>query len=270
MNFNTIFPSGDDSIIIPDVNTKVIICAFDAEWLSNYTQFENLILSYQFSSIDLSNGNRADIIYYANYIEKERLSLTGVLEQIALSLGLKLSALKHYLIVLIAHNAVAEWSTLSNRNKLAPKLQFIRKTVITPNMTGVKLKIYDRSRNPIHTKFMLKDTMLLVPDKYRSLKKASELVDPDFAKLDIGSDNLSNMLKFLQEDPMGFEAYALRDTQVTLKLWITLQCMFNDINKSDSKIYSTLSSAALNNYISSYGTTKKDKEFFHGIFRRRA
>lgn len=267
INFTRSFPKGGDSVVVPG-KTAVIVVSMDAEWQSNYTKNENLILSYQFSAVDLKTGLRGDDIYYTNWVEKERLTITQILEQIGNIVGLSLSDLNGYTIVLIAHNAIAEWSTIKNRCKLNKSLQMIRKTVITPGTSPIELKIYDRNRNKKIVKFMLKDTMLLVPEAYRSLKKASVLVDPEFAKLDLTKEELSNMLKLLQEEPEKFEAYAIRDTQVTLKLWITLQYMLNKINGTEDRIYSTLSSAALSRFKAMY-TENFGRKSFGLLFRRR-
>lgn len=267
IDFTHSFPNGDDGVVIPG-ETAVIVGSMDAEWWSNYTKYENLILSYQFSVINLKTGLRGDGVYYTNWVEKERLTITQIIEQVGKVAGLTLSDLNAYTIILVAHNAIAEWSTIKNRNKLNKQLQMIRKTVITPGVSPIELKIYDQNRNKKTVKFMLKDTMLLVPEAYRSLKKASVLVDPDFAKLDLSKEELSNMLKLLQEDPAKFEAYAIRDTQVTLKLWITLQCMLNKINGTQDKIFSTLSSAALSRFKSMY-VEEFGGEAYELLFRRK-
>ncbi len=267
IDFAHSFPNGDDSAVIPG-ETAVIVVSMDAEWWSNYTKNENLILSYQFSVVDLKTGLRGDDIYYTNWVEKERLTITQILEQVGNIVGLSLSDLNGYTIVFVAHNAIAEWSTIKNRSKLNKYLQMIRKTVITPGISPIELKIYDGNRNKKIVKFMLKDTMLLVPEAYRSLKKASVLVDPEFAKLDLTKEELSNMLKLLQEEPAKFEAYAIRDTQVTLKLWITLQCMLNEINGTGDRIFSTLSSAALSRFRSMY-VQEFGGEAFEFLFRRK-
>jgi hypothetical protein len=267
IDFAHSFPNGDDSAVITG-GKSVLIATIDAEWLSNYTKSENLILSYQFSVIDLKTGNRGDGIYYTNWVEKERLTITQIIEQIGNVVGLTLSKLNGYTIVVVAHNAIAEWSAIKNRNKLNKQLQMIRKTVITPGVSPIILKIYDENRNKKIVKFMLKDTMLLVPELYRSLKKASILVDPEFAKLDLTKEELSNMLKLLQDNPVRFETYAIRDTQVTLKLWITLQCMLNEINGTKDKIFSTLSSAALSRFKSKY-VEEFGGQDFEFLFRRK-
>lgn len=267
INFAHSFPNGDDSVIITG-EKSFLIAAMDAEWQSNYTKNENLTLSYQFSVIDLKTGRRGDGIYYTNWVEKERLTITQIIQQIGTIVGLTLSSLNGYTIVLVAHNAIAEWSTIKDRDKLNQQLQVIRKTVITAGGSSVALKYYDENRNKKVVKFMLKDTMLLVPESYRSLKKASALVDPEFAKLDLVKEELSNMLKLLQDDPAKFEAYAIRDTQVTLKLWITLQCMLNKINGTHERIFSTLSSAALLRFKSVY-STEFGKGAYELLFRRK-
>ena len=262
INFASVFPNGDDTIINPN-GKKIILCAMDAEWLSNHTLYTNLILSYQFSVINLYDGKAGDSIYYTDYHNKERLSFTAVFEQIAGVLSMSLHQLEGYTIIIIAHNAIAEWSTIANRKKLVGVLQQIRKTVITPGVNARGIRIYDKNRNAVNLSFMLKDTILLVPESHKSLKKASILVDPNFSKLDIGTEKLSDMLKFLQESPVEFEAYALRDTQVTLKLWIVLQSILNSTNGTSEKIYSTISGASVSAFVNSM-----DKGVFNAIFRR--
>jgi hypothetical protein len=56
------------------------------------------------------------------------------------------------------------------------------------------------------------------------------------------------MYQFLQDEPKKFEEYALRDAEVTLKLFIKLQYLLNVVNGTETKMFSTLASATTSHF----------------------
>lgn len=264
INFSTTFPNEDSTQVVA-TGSKVLLLSLDTEYQSNYTKNGNLCLSYQYDVVDLKRGKCGRGIYYVDWRGDERLTFLEVVENSLSTVGMSLTGLRGYTVIVIAHFFVAELLMLKDREKLKPYLDFIRKTVITNGSSTIPIRGYV-NRNKVEFDVMIKDTMLLVPETHKALKKASKLVDKEFAKLDLKTSELENMLTLMQESPKRYEAYALRDTAVTLNLFIKLQIILNRINKTKSEIYSTLSSAS----VKSFRTTFRNEygfEEFKNVFR---
>lgn len=264
INFKATFPNEDSSLIVPTLEKQVLI-SLDTEYQSNYTIKDNLCLSYQYDVVDLKSGKSGRGIYYVDWRKKERLTLLDVIGKALSTVGMSLTGLRGYTVIIIAHFFVAELLMLKDRDKLKPYLDFIRKTVITNGKSIIPVTTYV-NRNKVEFDIMIKDTILLVPETHKSLKKASELVDKDFKKLDLEPNEISNMLMLMQKSPQKFEDYALRDTAVTLNLFIKLQIILNSINGTRSEIYSTLSSASLKSFRATFKKEYSAKEF-KNVFR---
>ncbi len=264
INFKATFPNEDSSLIVPSLQKQVLI-SLDTEYQSNYTTNSNLCLSYQYDVVDLKSGKSGRGIYYVDWRKKERLTLLSVIEKALSTVGISLTGLRDYTVIIVAHFFVAELLMLLDRDKFKPYLDFIRKTVITNGKATIPVRTYI-NRNKVEFDIMIKDTMLLVPETHKSLKKASELVSKDFKKLDLKPNEISNMLTLMQESPKKFEAYALRDTAVTLNLFIKLQIILNRINGTTSEIYSTLSSASVKSFRATFKKEYSTKEF-KNVFR---
>jgi len=264
INFKATFPNEDSTLIVAS-RSKQLLISLDTEYQSNYTLKDNLCLSYQYDVIDLNTGKSGRDIYYADIRKKERLSLVEVIENALSTIDMNFSQIKGYTVLIICHSCVAEFLMLKDRDKLKPFIDYIRKTVITNGKSTIPMRGY-KNRNKIEFDLMIKDTMLLVPETHRSLKKASELVDKDFKKLDLKPNEISNMLTLMLESPKRFEAYALRDTAVTLNLFIKLQIILNRINGTSSEIYSTLSSASVNSFRTTFRKDYGNKGF-KDVFR---
>ena len=66
------------------------------------------------------------------------------------------------------------------------------------------------------------DTKLLAPATHQSLKKLSNLLGPeDEGKEDIPDEYIKNMHQYLWDYPEKYRTYALRDSEVTLKLFFS-------------------------------------------------
>ena len=128
------------------------------------------------------------------------------------------SSLNGYRIIFVAHYFSAEWSMFKDRKDLVMKFEYIRKTLITTKIP-LKSSIVKKDGNKISFWVDVKDTMLLLPEDYKSLEKASTFIE-GYENIDLSPEVKSNMYKLLQDKPKLFEEYAIRDAEVTLKLFI--------------------------------------------------
>ena len=72
------------------------------------------------------------------------------------------------------------------------------------------------------------DTMLLSPATHKSLKKLSSLLgDKGQEKETITQFYIEHMNLYLQDHPDKYRSYALKDTEVTLRLFFSLQESLN-------------------------------------------
>jgi hypothetical protein len=217
--------------------------AIDAEW--HESKGRNVVLSYQIATVNRECAK--NIIKYVP--AGKRLPLSGIVE-----IGIRsvhggslpqLAPGEKLRVVLIAHNFAAEWSALADRDtpKITKRLTLIRKTPITDGH-AIKLKL---GKKPLEVKIF--DTMLLAPATHRSLAKLSGLLEEEFEKkLSIKQKWIENMDRYLREDPEGFERYALRDSEVCLKLFFLLQQSLNELAYGPGafeKLFRTLASAAV-------------------------
>lgn len=262
IDWNNDFPNGElpsSDFKSNDKRTAILLLAIDTEYQSNYIANSNLCLSYQYAIYDLSSQNYQSGILYPDINQQERYTLSVLTKKILENFNIVLSSLEGYRIIYIAHYFAAEWSMLKDRKDLYMKFEYIRKTLITTNRP-LKTSLIDEDGNKVHLFADVRDTMLLLPDGYKSLEKASTFIE-GFEKIDIPSYYKSNMYQYLQEYPAKFEEYAIRDAEVTLKLFIKLQFMLNQINGTTDKLFSTLASATTNDFIKfskSHNTSKDD------------
>lgn len=129
-------------------------------------------------------------------------------------------------VLLVIHNSVAEWSMFKDRNdpKIVKKLTSIRKSPVT-GVHPIKL----RNRRIGKVDLEIFDTRLLAPAGLQSLDKLSALLGKGEKKIDISEFYKRNMDQLLVDDPELFEEYALRDTEVTAKLFFLLQRLLNEL-----------------------------------------
>lgn len=155
---------------------------------------------------------------------------------------------KKVLICLVAHNATAEFSILADRDKphVTDAIALVRNSTITLNQPiPVTLPGYCQ----VDVRWC--DTMLLAPASHRSLKKLSALLGKESEMKEIISQfHIENMDVYLREFPEKFIQYALKDTEVTLKLFFLLQESLNQLAFGKTKkLFITIGSAAVELFV---------------------
>jgi len=231
----------------------VFYMALDAEW--HQTGQRNNILTYQIATV--SNSSSENIIKYTN--AGQRLKLIELIEIGLRSVlpggSLQFLDTKTICVFLIAHNLVAEWSALADReeNYIIKTLDLIRKSPITKWHSRIMQTI----NQSIDVRIRLFDTMLLAPVSHKSLKKLSALLgEKGKQKEDIKQHYIENMDQYLWDEPEKFERYALKDTEVTLQLFFLIQKELNemvydkiDLQSRNFKLFRTLASAAVKGFL---------------------
>ncbi|MDD2699373.1 MAG: hypothetical protein PHF17_11285 [Arcobacteraceae bacterium] len=237
------FPDGE--FPLTPTGTGILVVAMDTEYRSNDTAYKNLCVSYQFSAYNLKDGNYRCGIFYPDVSKEERYSLGKFIKMVLEAMGIPISSLVNYRLIIVGHFFSAEWAMLEDREELFTKFEFIRKTLITKH--SLKASITDENGEKVDLKVDFRDTMLLLPEGYKSLEKASTFIK-GFEKVDLSSEIKQNMYQFLQDNPQSFEEYAIRDAEVTLRLFIKLQYLLNVINGTTDKLFSTLASASTTDF----------------------
>ncbi|RII25141.1 MAG: hypothetical protein CXR31_14725 [Geobacter sp.] len=234
---------------------QVYYMAIDAEWYES--RGRNVVLSYQLATV--SRTTSANIIKYVP--AAKRLTLPELV-------GLGIASVNggsipedhqksKILVVLVSHNVAAEWSVLADRDEpyLTKKLTLIRRSPVTGNDF---IDITIAKKYPVWVKVF--DTMLLAPASHQSLKKLSSLIgDEEEEKRPVSQFHIEHMNIFLRDQPEEFERYALKDTEVTIKLFFLLQRSLNELVYRDDKgiwngvivkLFRTLASAGVEGFLS--------------------
>ena len=241
--FDLIKTNRKKSVVYDDV----YYVAIDAEWYE--AGGRNVVLSYQLATVSESAIN--NIILYMS--PGKRLELCELVEAGIKSVnGGQLPPFKSgrkVRVILIAHNFTAEWSVLADRDSdyITKNLMVIRKTPVTKSPININLSDY----TPVDVEFF--DSMHLAPAGYKSLQAMSTLLgDNSLEKDDIAQVDKENMNLFLQRDPVGFERYALRDTEVTLRLFVLLQKSLNMLAFGEIRqLFRTLAAASVDGFLES-------------------
>ncbi|MCG3864476.1 MULTISPECIES: hypothetical protein [unclassified Photobacterium] len=205
------------------------IISIDTEYTRSKDGKTNYILSYQF--VLLFKGQSTSLILYAKSARKSgRLVFDKCIAQIIKkALNEKILTAWPTEAVVCAHFLKADLFTFSKSfDNFQSYIKGVRKTVATlgNDAYGVDLAnvmskridkdpftLYDESRNKHELKIRFYDTMLLSPSG-KSLADVGELVG--LSKLEIPEPyNIERMDEYLAADPVGFEAYALRDAEIT-------------------------------------------------------
>lgn len=239
---------------------RVYYMAIDAEWYES--QGRNTVLSYQLATV--SRTSSANIIKYVP--AGERLTLPKLVGMGITSVNGGSIPEDHQrgktLVVLVSHNVAAEWSVLADRDEsyITKKLTLIRRSPVTG---ADSIDITISRKYPISVKVF--DTMLLAPASHQSLKKLSSLIgDQEEEKRPVSQFHIEHMNIFLRDQPEEFERYALKDTEVTIKLFFLLQQSLNALVYRDDKgkwngqivkLFRTLASAGVEGFL------KKNQSF---------
>jgi len=230
---------------------RVMVVCIDFEWY--LFGGRNVLLSVQVAVIS-PQGSRNHINYTAvgERLRKglsvvghigssqdalnERLTLEGIVE-LAVRIDDGGSPLDRTVgktrVLLVIHNSVAEWSMLRDRDEdhIVKRLTAIRKSPVT----GVHpIKLYNQMIGFVDLEIF--DTRLLAPAKLQSLDKLSALLGEGEKKIEVSEAEKRNMDQFLQKCPARFEEYALRDTEVTAKLFFLLQRLLNELAFGDEAL----------------------------------
>lgn len=227
---------------------ELYFIAIDAEWYE--FAGNNIVLSYQ-----IATASRSKSINIIKYVSSgQRLTFSELIDLGIRSVNDGNIPENHRNIrvgvVVVSHNFAAEWSVLADRDdpSITKRLSLVRKSPITD---GHAIKMVLNGRFPIRV--LVYDTMLLAPATHRSLAKLSQLLgNENFQKIPIKQSEIEHMDRLLREDPARFEAYALRDTEVCLKLFFLLQDALNRLAYGEGefrKLFRTLASAGVESFI---------------------
>lgn len=135
-------------------------------------------------------------------------------------------------ICLIAHNSVAEFCMLKDRDELKHHMQIVRMTLISKERICFEI-------NSININVSLFDTMLIAPVGYWGLDALSkQLSEAWLQKIDLPTTTKENMHLYKEQKRARFIVYAMRDARATLAVWITLQQKYNDIVKCTERFSS--------------------------------
>jgi hypothetical protein len=119
---------------------------------------------------------------------------------------ISLSIIKN--LYIIAHYNAADLPMISNfKEVLMNKLSIVNKSFVS---IGKPIKF---EKHYVY----VRDSKLLAPQGYGSLKSLGKLYEGDYKKREISIEDISNMDKFLIRDKKAFEEYALQDAIITLK-----------------------------------------------------
>lgn len=227
---------------------NVYFMALDAEWYE--VAHRNIVLSYQIATV--SREADANIIEYMG--PDQRLSLAEIVEMGIRSVNHGTLPGDHRtgktLVVLISHHVTAEWSVLADRKEphVTKCLSVIRKSPVT-GVAPIKITVGDSFLTDLH----IYDTRLLAPATNQKLSELSKLLGKDDdLKINIPHYYKKRMNLYLRDYPREYEAYALQDSIVTLKLFFLLQKSLMALAGKD-KLYRTLASAAVTGYLQQAG-----------------
>ena len=114
-------------------------------------------------------------------------------------------------VILAAHHSVADLSVLSDFEDIKSSFDLIMGTYTTLSRSWT----YDST-----TSVTLRDTKLLAPAGNNSLRALGNMYD--FPKLDVG-EYIFDMRDLVRDDKTKFEAYALRDADITLHHLLSIE-----------------------------------------------
>ncbi|PSV56463.1 hypothetical protein [Photobacterium sp. GB-3] len=205
------------------------IISIDTEYTLSKDGKSNNILSYQF--VLLFKGKMTRAIFYTKSTKKSgRLSFDKCIAQV-IKKAIAEQMLAHWPTeaIVCAHFLKADLFTFSKSfENFQTYIKGVRKTLATLGNEpyGIDLSkvmskridkdpfvLYDDSRNKHELKIRFYDTMLLAPSG-KSLADVGELVG--LPKLEIPEPySIERMDEYLAAEPEGFEAYAMRDAEIT-------------------------------------------------------
>ncbi len=244
------------------------IFSIDTEYTATEDGKSNRIISYQLFIL-FNNKSTSLIIYTQSGRQKDRIKfdtlLTKGIEQ-AYSEGV-LSEWPSD-VIMCAHFLRADLLTFSKAfEEFKTKVSGIRKTVASlKGAYGVDLShvmaksvsgnfdLWDSSRNQHQVNITFYDTMLLAPNG-KSLADVGKLVD--LPKLDIPEPySIERMDEYLEADKTGFEAYAIRDAEISAYHMKRMMDFCQDLGLKSVPF--TIGSLAVKSFINSLAEDYRD------------
>ena len=227
---------------------RVYFAALDAEWTKRINK--NHLLCFQLAAC--SDRRYENNLYMVP--EGQRPDLQEIVDKLIRSVNDGVIPESHHrqkiLICLACHNTTAEFSILNDRDKphIFEAINLVHKSPVTL-LTPIEITLPGYCQIEIR----LFDTMLLAPATHRSLKKLSTLLGSEAEmKEEISQYHIENMDVYLHDYPEEFKRYALKDTEVTLKLFFLLQESLNKLafKGKVKQLFITLANAAMKSFIS--------------------
>jgi len=206
---------------------------------------DNMIAVWPKNIVVLCHFMRADVVNFSDFWSTTNKNNVEALRNTVVSLGLPKSVVKELDI-----GDDTEIFFLKENRRVRRK--------------ELKLRNLNRKPRLAHVKFV--DTLLLSPLTSKSLENIAELIK--FPKKPIPEDqSITNMLKFREEEPAAFEAYALRDAQIALRFGLH---MMKTIKKefNQNGLPTTLGSLGVRLVRESFkdDNGKKSKQRFREVF----
>jgi len=205
------------------------IISIDTEYTQSKDGKSNHILSYQL--VVLYEGRTTKLILYTKSARKSGRLVFDKCIALVIKKALDEGTLVQWPTeaIVCAHFLKADLFTFSKSfESFQAYIKGVRKTlatlgkdpygadlskVMSSRIDKKPLHLYDGSRNKHELKIRFYDTMLLSPSG-KSLADVGELVG--FPKLEIPAPySIEKMDEYLRADPVGFEAYAMRDAEIT-------------------------------------------------------
>ena len=215
----------------PTARVKALVEAIDQIDLQRTKEsLYNDVISHQIVAYSRDLDVYKELIIYLYDSEsrtfENKITLAKLLSIVCEELGYQYSALNNLKFLLLAHFSVAEFSTLPiyNRKELANCLTVIQKTLSSASFFKQIIQKY--ASMSINVKkhvsiskinVLWRDTILLAPVSYKSLKKLASTTS--HAKLDLLSVEYINMVDLLHNNQAKYEEYAINDALITLEFY---------------------------------------------------
>jgi len=199
-----------------------IIVGFDSEYCPDEADSrKNRLLSVQLAYSTPWESGRLLLLFSEGKRPTFRQLAKEVIRALTFPEGVKASRIH---LILIAHNAVAEWAHMADRadKDVMKRLALIRKTVLTAH--PLQYRVSAQSKVFI----TLYDTMLLAPESRKKLEKLARLLgDRAPRKISIPRRYIKRMDLLLKHYRDLFVRYAMRDADLCLALFFVLQRQTN-------------------------------------------
>lgn len=231
--------------------TCTVIAGIDMEYKRIQGTKKNKLISVQVTAIS-RNGSCRFIILAT---EGKRPTLRRLAKEILRQLGfLPETDTSNINLILVAHNAIAEWSHFSDRDapEVQKRLAYLRKSVVTDHPIPCRIS----PTSVAHVRIF--DTMLLAPESRRSLENLADILGDDASrKIKIPKRYLKDMSQLLLDDPQLFIRYGIRDAELCLQLLLLMQRHTNMLVHGEVKeFFRTLAAPTVKMFLLQYPWVK--------------